>query len=147
MFERYTQEARRVIFYARQQASEFGSPYIETEHVLLGLLMEDKSLASRVLPVDALKTIRAEIQSRTPIREKIPTNVDMPLSNEGKRVLNYAAKQADQLQHKQIGTEHLMLGLLLEKKCFAAALLDKQGLNFSRMRVDVERFGSEDPEP
>ena len=116
MFERYTQKARRVIFFGRYEASQFGSSYIETEHLLLGLLREDKALTSRLLPADALDAIRAEIQARTPPRQKIPANVDLPLNDECKRVLHSAAKEADRLGHKHIGIEHLLLGMLLERK-------------------------------
>src|SRR5579883_715386 len=83
MFERYTEKARRVIFFARYEASQFGSPYIETEHLLLGLLREDKALANRFLRSHAaLESIRKQIEAHTTIREKVSTSVDLPLSNE-----------------------------------------------------------------
>ena len=112
MFERYTEKARRVIFFARYEASQFGSPYIETEHLLLGLLREDKALTNRFLRSHAsVESIRKQIEGRTTIREKVSTSVDLPLSNECKRVLAYAAEEAERLSHKHIGTEHLLLGL------------------------------------
>ena len=81
MFERYTEKARRVIFFARYEASQFGSPYIETEHLLLGLLREDKALTNRFLRSHAsIDSIRKQIEGRTPIREKASTSVDLPLS-------------------------------------------------------------------
>src|ERR1700674_2070517 len=96
MFERYTEKARRVIFYARYESSQFGSPYIETEHGLLGLLREDKALANRCLRSDApLESIRKQIERQTTVREKISTSVDLPLSNECKRILAYAAEEAE----------------------------------------------------
>ena len=73
MFERYTEKARRVIFFARYEASQYGSPYIETEHLLLGLLREDKALSARILPVEAAAKIRTAIDARTLRREGIPT--------------------------------------------------------------------------
>ena len=113
MFERYTEKARRVIFFARYEASQFGSPYIETEHLLLGLLREDKALTNRFLRSHAsVESIRKQIEAHTTIREKVSTSVDLPLSNECKRVLAYAAEEAERLGHKHIGTEHLLLGLL-----------------------------------
>jgi ATP-dependent Clp protease ATP-binding subunit ClpC len=124
MFERYTEKARRVIFFARYEASQFGSPYIETEHLLLGLLREDKALTNRFLRSHAsVESIRKQIEGHTTIREKVSTSVDLPLSNECKRVLAYAAEEAERLSHKHIGTEHLLLGLLREEKCFAAEIL------------------------
>ena len=116
MFERYTEKARRVIFFARYEASQFGSPYIETEHLLLGLLREDKALTNRFLRSHAsVESIRKQIEGHTTIREKVSTSVDLPLSNECKRVLAYAAEEAERLSHKHIGTEHLLLGLLREE--------------------------------
>ena len=71
MFERYTEKARRVIFFARYEASQFGSPYIETEHLLLGLLREDKALTNRFLRSHAsVESIRKQIEGHTTIREK-----------------------------------------------------------------------------
>ncbi len=129
MFERYTEKARRVIFFARYEASQFGSPYIETEHLLLGLLREDKALTNRFLRSHAsVESIRKQIEGHTTIREKVSTSVDLPLSNECKRVLAYAAEEAERLSHKHIGTEHLLLGLLREEKCFAAEILHERGL-------------------
>ena len=112
MFERYTEKARRVIFFARYEASQFGSPYIETEHLLLGLMREDKALTNRFLRSHAsIETIRKEIEGRTTIREKVSTSIDLPLVNECKRILAYAAEEAERLKHRHIGTEHLLLGL------------------------------------
>jgi ATP-dependent Clp protease ATP-binding subunit ClpC len=135
MFERYTEKARRVIFFARYEASQFGSPYIETEHLLLGLLREDKALTNRFLRSHAsVESIRKQIEGHTTIREKVSTSVDLPLSNECKRVLAYAAEEAERLSHKHIGTEHLLLGLLREEKCFAAEILHERGLRLSTIR-------------
>ena len=118
MFERYTEKARRVIFFARYEASQFGSPCIETEHLLLGLLREDKALANRFLRSSAsVDSIRKQIEVHTTLREKVSTSVDLPLSHECKRVLAYGAEEAERLNHKHIGTEHLLLGLLREEKC------------------------------
>ena len=95
MFERYTEKARRVIFFARYEASQFGSPYIETEHLLLGLLREDKALANRFLRSHAaVESIRKQIEGHTTIREKVSTSVDLPLSHECTRVLAYGAATA-----------------------------------------------------
>src|SRR5437867_445073 len=92
MFERYTERARRVIFFARYEASQFGSTTIETEHLLLGLIREDKNLTNRFLRNhSSIESIRKEIEGRTTIREKVSTSIDLPLSNECKRILAYAA--------------------------------------------------------
>jgi ATP-dependent Clp protease ATP-binding subunit ClpC len=148
MFERYTEKARRVIFFARYEASQFGSPYIETEHLLLGLLREDKALTNRFLRSHAsVESIRKQIEGHTTIREKVSTSVDLPLSNECKRVLAYAAEEAERLSHKHIGTEHLLLGLLREEKCFAAEILHERGLRLSAIREELARSTQEKAQP
>jgi ATP-dependent Clp protease ATP-binding subunit ClpC len=138
MFERYTEKARRVIFFARYEASQFGSPYIETEHILLGLLRENKVIANRYLkPPNTVESIRTQIESNTMIREKTSTSTDLPLSTECKHVLEYAGKEAEWLSHKHIGTEHLLLGLLREEKSFAAAILQERGVHLEAVRKDL----------
>ena len=144
MFERYTEKARRVIFFARYEASQFGSPYIESEHLLLGLLREDKALTNRFLRSStSVESIRKQIEGHVQIREKVSTSVDLPLSHECKRVLAYAAEEAERLSHKHIGTEHLLLGLLREEKCFAAEILHERGLRLSNIREELARQASE----
>ena len=139
MFERYTEKARRTIFFARYEASNIGSPYIETEHILLGLLREDKSLTNRFLRSHAsVESIRRQIEQHATIREKISTSVDLPLSNECKHVLAYAAEEAERLAHNFIGTEHLLLGILREKVCFAAGLLRQFAVEADTVRKDVQ---------
>ena len=113
MFEKYTEKARRVIFIARYEASQFGSPTIEAEHLLLGLIREDKNLTTRYFPKApaTIQKIRKEIEGRTLVREKVSTSVDLPFSEESKRVLNSAAEESSNFSHKYIGTEHILLGL------------------------------------
>jgi ATP-dependent Clp protease ATP-binding subunit ClpC len=142
MFERYTEKARRVIFFARYEASQFGSPYIETEHLLLGLLREDKALAHRFLGTTSSEPIRKYVEAHTIRREKISTSVDMPLSQECKRVLAHGAEEGQRLNHEHLGTEHLLLGLLREEKCFAAEILHERGLQLELVRDNVASGGS-----
>jgi ATP-dependent Clp protease ATP-binding subunit ClpC len=145
MFEKYTEKARRVIFFARYEASQFGSPYIETEHLLLGLIREDKNLTSRFLPKpnSTIQDIRKEIEGRTLVREKVSTSVDLPFSEESKRVLNSAAEESERLSHKHIGTEHILIGLLREEKSVAAEILRDHGLRPGMVREELSR-GSTD---
>ena len=140
MFERYTETARRVIFFARYEASQFGSAYIESEHLLLGLFREDKALANRFLHSHAaVESIRKEIEGRSDVRAATSTSVDLPLSHISKRVLAYAAEEGERLSQKHIGTEHLLLGLLREEKCLAAEILNGRGLNLSTIREELGR--------
>ncbi|HME09356.1 MAG TPA: Clp protease N-terminal domain-containing protein [Bryobacteraceae bacterium] len=139
MFERYVEKSRRVIFFARYEASQLGSPYIETEHLLLGILREDKSLAHRFLPPPTVEAIRLQIEQSSTKGEKILTSVDLPLSHECRRVLAYGAEEAEQMHHKHIGTHHLLLGLLREDMSFAAQLLQEHGVGLARVREEVLR--------
>jgi ATP-dependent Clp protease ATP-binding subunit ClpC len=144
MFERYTEKARRVIFFARYEASQFGAPAIEAEHILLGLMREDKSLTNRFFRHSqaSIESIRKEIEGRTILREKVSTSVDLPLSPEAKRVLAYAAEESERLQHRHIGTEHLLLGLLREEKSIAAEILHERGLRLNGIRDELTRSTS-----
>ncbi|MCA1817463.1 MAG: ATP-dependent Clp protease ATP-binding subunit [Acidobacteria bacterium] len=147
MFERYTEKARRVIFFARYEASQFGAPAIEPEHLLLGLMREDKTLTARFLAraQASLEAIRKEIEGRAPLREKISTSVELPLAPETKRVLAYAHEESDRLQHRHIGTEHLLLGLLREEHSMAAEILYDRGLRLAAVREEVARATGSDP--
>src|SRR5437762_6069721 len=146
MFERYTEKARRVIFFARYEASQFGAPAIEPEHLLLGLMREDKTLAGRFFPRAqiTIESIRREIEGRTILRERIPTSVELPLAPETKRVLHYSHDESDRLQHRHIGTEHLLLGLLREERSMAAQILFERGLRLAAVRDEIARQSGAD---
>src|SRR5215211_7012118 len=118
MFERYTERARRVLFFARYEASQLGGLSIETEHLLLGLIREGKGLTSRIFARAhlSLENIRREVEGRSIFREKVSTSVEIPFSAEVKRALGYAAEEADRLRHNYVGTEHLLLGILREER-------------------------------
>src|SRR5947199_1101798 len=141
MFERYTEKARRVIFFARYEASQFGAPAIEPEHLLLGLMREDKTLTGRFFSRAqiTIESIRREIEGRTLLRERIPTSVELPLAPETKRVLHYSHEESERLQHRHIGTEHLLLGLLREERSMAAQILYERGLRLNAVRDEIAR--------
>jgi ATP-dependent Clp protease ATP-binding subunit ClpC len=145
VFERYTERARRVIFFARYEASQLGSNSIETEHLLLGLIREGKGLTSRIFSKShlSMETIRKEIEGRAIYREKVSTSVDIPLSLESKRVLNCAAEEAERMLHNYIGTEHILLGLMREDKSVAAGILGEKGMRLSSVREDVVQLLNE----
>jgi hypothetical protein len=148
MFEKYTEKARRTIFFARYDASQFGSPYIETEHLLMGLMREDNALTNRFLRGhNQVEAIREQIEHHTIKREKVSTSVDLPLSNECKRTLAFAAEEAVRLSHQHIGTEHLLLGLLRQESSFAAQLLKERGVLLSRVREELSAMSHESPAP
>ena len=149
MFERYTERARRVLFFARYEATQLGSTSIETEHLLLGLIREGKGLTSRIFARShlSLESIRKEIEGRTVFREKVSTSVEIPFSPETERVLQYSAEEADRLLHTYIGTEHLLLGLLREEKCVASAILYEKGMRLASVRDDIVQLLNEKTAP
>jgi ATP-dependent Clp protease ATP-binding subunit ClpC len=143
MFERYTESARRVLFFARYEASELGEMAIETHHLLLGVLRERKGVTAGVLDLGHISAddIRADVESRTSVfREKLSRSVEIPFTEETQRVLQFSAEEADRLEHGYIGTEHLLLGLLREPGCAAAAILGGRGVTLGSARAEVAKL-------
>src|SRR4029434_4213679 len=97
MFERYTEKARRVIFFARYEASQFGASEIAPEHLLLGIAREDAPLLGHFVPngKGSVDVIRRQIELHRSKQERVPTNVEMPLAPETKRVLHYSHEESD----------------------------------------------------
>ena len=137
MFERYTERARRAIFFARYEASKDGTPYIETEHLLLGLLREDHMLARWFPGESDIKAIRTEIEGHITRGKSLPTSVEVPLTEECKKVLNLAAEEADRLGHRHVGTEHVLLALFRVEGSLAAKLLRERGLKPEAIREQL----------
>jgi hypothetical protein len=136
MFERYTEPARRSVFFARYEASQFGSQFIEQEHLLLGILREAKSLIPSVNAA-AREQIGGQVEARMARRDKISTSVDLPLNDECRRAMIYAVEEADQLQHKEIDCGHLMLGLLRLEPSAAGELLLPFGIGYDSVKAIV----------
>jgi ATP-dependent Clp protease ATP-binding subunit ClpC len=137
MFERYTEKARRTIFFARYEASQRGEHYIQPAHLFLGLLREDKQLFHKLLhSVDPFPNAADELLLTT-TGEKVSTSVDLPLSHESRRVLVYGAEESELLGHSTIGTGHLLLGLLREPGV-TCDLLAKRGLTLVLVREVIK---------
>ena len=134
MFERYTEHARRVIFFARYEASQFGKDYIEPEHLLLGILRESATMKELLGGFGTCEKIRREIESGNPVQMSVSTSVDLPLSDSSKRVLAYGTEEAERLSHRGINELHLILGILRESDSFAAKLLGKHALDVNEVR-------------
>jgi len=139
MFERYTEQARRALFFARYEAFQIGSAFIETEHLLLGLFREDQSPTARVFARAKLSVdeVRREINARTARRAVTSESNEVPFSDEAKAVLGYAAQEADRLLHEHIGTEHVLLGLFRAERGIAATILAEQGLRIASVRDQI----------
>jgi ATP-dependent Clp protease ATP-binding subunit ClpC len=145
MFERYTEKARRIIFFARYEASNYGSQTIAPEHLLLGLVREDKTLPGRFFTGRAKfspETIRKEIEERSILREKLPQTMELILTPETKRVLLLASEESGRLQNQHIGTEHLLIGILREETSMAAEILYELGLRLPSVLEEVARQNS-----
>jgi ATP-dependent Clp protease ATP-binding subunit ClpC len=140
MFERYTEKARRVIFFARYEALQYGSLFIAPEHILLGLMREDKSITTRFFPNQcSIDTIRREIENRIVPRERMPQSTEIRLSPETKRILAHANEESQRLQSKVVNTEHLLLGILHEENSIAAEVLYEQGVRLQSVRAIITR--------
>jgi ATP-dependent Clp protease ATP-binding subunit ClpC len=140
MFESYTEKARRTLYFARSEASDFGSPCIESQHLLLGLLRESKALVKLFPNPDvAVDIVRKHIEQHSPIRERISILIDLPISDECQRILMQASEEAEHLGHKYIGTEHLLLGILREQGSYVARLLNENGLFLDSVREQIKR--------
>jgi len=137
MFERYTENAKRAIFFARMEAGDAGSNEIDIEHLLLGLLRGAKGILSWAprLTADEVKT---RIDKQSLHLPRIATSVDLPLSTSARDALQHATEEADGLGHKNIGTEHLFLGILDVEDCFASKLLREGGVDAQKMRQELK---------
>jgi ATP-dependent Clp protease ATP-binding subunit ClpC len=134
VFERYTEKARRVIFFARYEASQLGSEWIEPEHLLLGLLREDRNIFAKVLGSERHFDNAAQLMGLELSGKVISTSVDLPLSHPAKRVLAYGAEESEKAGHVPIGSQHLLLGLLREPG-IACDFLEKNGLELAAART------------
>jgi len=137
MFERYTERARRSIFYARELVSVYGSMLIDTEHVLLGILREDPNVIARFLPSKTNEDIRAEVEKGIVAKPKIPTSIDIPLSKGSERILAHAMEEAEMLCHPEVEVEHLLLDVVREEDGAAGQILRSAGLNVIAMRQQL----------
>lgn len=133
MFERYTEKARRLIFFAAYEASDFGSSEITTEQLLVGLIREDPARFEKLTGVSP-QLIREQIVREIPRQNPIGKSIDLPLSAGAKRVLAYSADEADRLRSRRIGTEHILLGLLREDDTPAERLLRQHGATLETVR-------------
>lgn len=147
MFERYTEQARRVIFFARYEASAYGSKEIATEHLLLGLMREDRALLNRFLDTKARVDLREEIERAIQHGKRISTAVEVPLSAESRKALNLASEEADRLKARYIGTEHLLLGLLGVTGSLAEHTLTAHGIGLDEFRHTLTTKLTQDLEP
>src|SRR5690554_3562314 len=138
MFERFTDRARRVVVLAQEEARMLNHNYIGTEHILLGLIHEGEGVAAKAL--DALcisiDAVRAQVQEIIGEGQQAPSG-HIPFTPRAKKVLELSLREALQLGHNYIGTEHILLGLIREGEGVAAQVLGKLGADLNRVRQQV----------
>ena len=138
MFERFTDRARRVVVLAQEEARLHNHSYIGTEHILLGLLHEGDGVAARALESMgiALEAVRSQVEEIIGEGALSPSD-HLPFTPRAKKVLELSLREAMQLGHNYIGTEHILLGLVREGEGVAAQVLVKLGADLSRVRRHV----------
>src|SRR5213078_92241 len=144
MWQRFTERARRVVFFAQEEAARLGENYVGTEHLLLGLVRENDSVAARILDRLGvpLGRIRSDIE-RQVTRGHGNLGQDMQLTPRAKRVIDLAYECARQLNNNYIGTEHILMGLIREGDGLAARILSKLGATELRVHDVVVEWQEE----
>jgi ATP-dependent Clp protease ATP-binding subunit ClpC len=149
MFDQFTQRARRVIFFARFEASKTGCHAISTEHLLLGLMRENMYLLPEFPPDSDLAAIRSELFGQPPA-ESLPTSVDIPLTESAKRVLHKSTHERYSLKHDLVTSGHLLLGILADEESDACAILKRYGVQrehvMTRMLDSSQEQGRPNPD-
>ncbi|QCX28712.1 ATP-dependent Clp protease ATP-binding subunit [Nocardioides jishulii] len=138
MFERFTDRARRVVVLAQEEARMLSHNYIGTEHILLGLIHEGEGVAAKALEsLDiSLEAVRAQVEEIIGQGQQAPSG-HIPFTPRAKKVLELSLREALQLGHSYIGTEHILLGLIREGEGVAAQVLQKLGADLNRVRQQV----------
>jgi ATP-dependent Clp protease ATP-binding subunit ClpC len=139
MFEKYNEKARRALFFARYEASKLGSRVIESEHILLGVLREGEEIIKEIFSRFNVKPeqIRREVEGDRLFVDRISSSAELPLSEESKKILAYAAHEAESMLHQYVGTEHLLIGILRVESSTAARILTSKGLNVYGVREET----------
>jgi len=145
MFEKYNEKARRALFFARYEASKLGSRVIESEHILLGVLREGEEIVAEIFGRFEVKPddVRQEIEGERVFVERISSTAELPLSEEAKKILAYAAHEAESMLHSAVGSEHLVIGILRVDDCVARRVLSEKGLDLFSVREEVLSIAKE----
>ena len=138
MFERFTDRARRVVVLAQEEARMLNHNYIGTEHILLGLIHEGEGLAAKALESlgISLDAVRQQVEEIIGQGQQAPSG-HIPFTPRAKKVLELTRREAEQLGHNYIGTEHILLGLIREGNGVAAQVLVMLGADLNRVRLTV----------
>lgn len=139
MWQQFTEQAKYGVWFAQEEAGRLGANYVTTEHLLLGLVRQDSSVATRTLARMSVSPaqIRSEIERRV-TRGEGRLRQDMQLTPRAKRVIDLADHEARHLSQNFIGTEHLLLGILIEGEGMAGRVLSRLGVELERTRSEVK---------
>jgi ATP-dependent Clp protease ATP-binding subunit ClpC len=139
VFEKFNEKARRALFFARYEASKLGSRVIESEHILLGILREGEESVGELFRRFHVKPddVRREIEGERVFVERISSTAELPLSEESKKILAYAAHEAESMLHPAVGSEHLLVGVLRVEGCLAMRVLVQHGFDVYSLREEV----------
>ena len=145
MWQRFTERARRVVFFAQEEAGKLGESYVSTEHMLLGLVRENDNVAARILERMGVSLSRIKIEIEQQVqRGDGRQGQDMQLTPRAKRVIDLSYDEARQLSNEYIGTEHLLLGLVREEEGLAGRVLMKLGATLEKTRTETQKIHNED---
>jgi Clp amino terminal domain, pathogenicity island component len=138
MWQRFTERARRVVFFAQEEAGAMGENYVSSEHLLLGIVRENDNVAAQVLTDMGVppETIRAEVQRQTTRGEGV-SGKDMQLTPHARRIIDLAYDEAKQLDNNYIGTEHMLLGILREGEGLGGRVLNSLGVEYASVRAMI----------
>lgn len=142
MFEKFNEHARRSLFFARYEASRTQSHVIGSEHLLLGILREGDDVLSEILgrlDLD-IQELRDELVGDVVPLQKISRSPDLPLAEDAKRTLANAVQEAENMEHEEVGTEHILLGLLAVESGLGGQYLAEHGLELEVVREEIHRF-------
>lgn len=142
MFERYTERARRGVFFARYEACQLGSPTIECEHLLLGVMREDPALFFKTDGTPRPSDLKKAISANLKVGPRVEVSVDVPLSADCKRAIAHAAEEADRLGSRTVGCEHILMGLMRQEESHTARGMKEAGMNLNALRTAAAKPGS-----
>jgi ATP-dependent Clp protease ATP-binding subunit ClpC len=143
MFDQFTERSRRVIFFARLEASKTGCNSINTEHLFLGLLRENMHLFPEFPPDTDLAAVRLELFGPPP-GQTVPQTVDMPLTESAQRVLQRSAHERYSLKHDLVTSGHLLLAILGEEESAACAFLKRHGIERAQLITRLPNSSEEE---
>ena len=143
MFERFTDNARRAVSFAKNEAADVGASEIQSQHLLMGIITADRRNLESLIGKPFVDLIQEQILLKNRKTVSAPTN-DLPLSKECQHILSAAQDQADSLGSSTIGGEHLLLGVLTAPKSQAGKILKQHGLDLAQLR---QKLGAKDAAP